>query len=223
VIARPWIRFVALIRCSQIGPDVEPARLWSDFERFLKDQPVTSLVNGLTSPVPGVRWTRWATNSPGTIQGVLTSGEENAAIASARLELPDGTRRHFHDSASAVLALHFEPPADNRNAPFPAGPVAWTDHIKRALELPNSVNGFVSGQFGLTTSGDPPVVLGFRLDAPRDLAELFDVTGLNKLPGGQHGRQAIGYFIADPDGTPAAEITNRMIDDVLRYGLQAER
>jgi len=42
-------------------------------------------------------------------------------MASARLELPDGTRRYFHDFASAVLVLHFEPPVGSSNAPLPAG------------------------------------------------------------------------------------------------------
>lgn len=41
----PWIRFVVMIACNQIGSDADPSRMWSNFVRFLKDQPVTSLVN----------------------------------------------------------------------------------------------------------------------------------------------------------------------------------
>jgi hypothetical protein len=220
----PWVRVATLIPCSQIGPDAQPAQLWRNFVGLLKDQPVTSLVNGLTRPVMGVQWTRLATTSTGTIQAVYTPGEESEAVASARLELPDGTRRYFHDFASAVLVLHFEPPAGSDNAPLPVGPVAWTDHIKRALELPDALNTLLTNRLDLSTSGDPAVTVGFRLDAPHDLTEIIDITGLNVLPGGQHGRQAIGYCIADPDGgVSAGVVVDRMINHVLMYALQAER
>ena len=89
----PWIRFVVLIPCSQIGPETEPGQLWPEFVRFLKDQPVTSLVNSLTRPVPGVQWRRWAPGSAGNIQAVFTPGQEEEAVASARLMLPDGSLR----------------------------------------------------------------------------------------------------------------------------------
>jgi hypothetical protein len=56
-----------------------------------------------------------------------------------------------------------------------------------------------------------------------DLAEIIGITDLTELPGGHHGRQAIGYFIADPDGASAAEVVDRMISHVLLYALQAER
>jgi hypothetical protein len=219
----PWVRFLVLIACSQIAPDTEPAQLWPDFVGFLKDQPVISLVNGLTCSRPGVRWTRWATRSAGTIDAVFTTGEEKDALASARLELPDGTRRSFRDERCALLILHFEPPAESGNGMSPMGPIAWTDHMKRALELPRALNRLLTEQLGLSTSADPPVVLGFRLDAPHDLAELIDVAGLNTLPGGHHGREAIGYFIDDPAGSLAPEVISRMISDVLLYALQAER
>lgn len=219
----PWIRLVVLIPCSQIGPDTEPGQLWPHFERFLKNQPVISLVNGLTRPVSGVRWRRWASRSVGAMQAVFTPGQEDEAVASARLELPDGTRRYFHDFASAVLLLHFEAPVGSNNAPLPAGPVAWTDYIMRALELPDALNRLLTQELGLSTSGEPQVVLGVRLDAPSDLTEIIDITDLTRLPGGQHGRQAIGYFVADPAGAPPAEVTDRMINHVLMYGLQAER
>ena len=142
----PWIRFVVLIPCSQIGPDQEPAKLWQDFVSLLKDQPVTSLINGLTRPVLGVQWTRLATESAGSIRAIYTPGDEREALAAARLELPDGTRRYFHDFASAVLTLHFEPQTGSGTAPLPAGPVAWTDHIKRALELPQTLNRLLTSR-----------------------------------------------------------------------------
>jgi hypothetical protein len=218
-----WIRFVVLIPCSQIGPETEPGQLWAEFERFLKNQPVTSLVNSLTRPVSGVRWMRWAPGSAGNIQAVYTPGQEEEAMASARLMLPDGSLRFTASgTASAVLILHFEPPVGSRDAPLPAGPVAWTEHMMRALELPSALNRLLTHQFGLTTSGDLQVVLGFRLEAPSDLTEIIDITDLTKLPGGQHGRQAIGYFIADSAGARSAEVVKRMINHVLIYALQAE-
>jgi hypothetical protein len=144
-----------------------------------------------------------------------------AQVATVRLELPDGSRKHFRDPGSALLILHFEPPIGS-SAPLPAGPVAWTDHIMHAMELPNALNRLLTQRFALSTSGDPQVVLGFRLDAPSDLAEMIDVTDLTKLPGGQHGRQAIGYFIANPTGGYPVEVVARMIKHVLMYALQVE-
>jgi hypothetical protein len=61
------------------------------------------------------------------------------------------------------------------------------------------------------------------MDAPSDLTQVIDIADLTELPGGQHRRQAIGYFIADPAGAPAGEVAARMIDHVLMYALQAER
>jgi hypothetical protein len=220
----PWISFVVLIPCSQIGPETEPSQLWPEFVRFLKDQPVTSLVNSLTRPVSGVRWRRWAPGSAGNIRAVYTPGQEEEAVASARLMLPDGSLRFTASgTASAVLILHFEPPVGSSNAPLPAGPVAWTDYMMRALELPNALNRLLTHRLGLSTSGDPQVVLGFRLEAPSDLTEIIDITDLTQLPGGQHGRQAIGYFIADSAGARSAEVVARVINHVLMYALQAER
>jgi len=119
--------------------------------------------------------------------------------------------------------LHFEPPAHAANEIAPVGPVAWTDHIRRALELPDALNSLLTKQLNLKTHAEPPVVLGFRLETPHDLAELFDITGLTTLPEGQRKREAIGYFISDRTGAPGNEAVDRMIRDVLLYGLQTER
>ena len=218
-----WVRFVALVGCSDLSPDNGGGRLWSQFQPFLKQQPVTSLVNSLCSTGIGLAWTRWATNSPGVIDAILTPGGENQAVASARLEVPDGMSRRFRDPHSAMLIVHFEPSQEEGRPIFPAGPVSWADHLLRALELPQALAAFLSRVVGLATSGAPPVTLGFRLEAQHDLAEFFDTTGLHSLPGGQHRSQAIGYFIADHYGISATDAANRMITDVLRYGLQAER
>jgi hypothetical protein len=42
-------------------------------------------------------------------------------------------------------------------------------------------------------------------------------------PTGQRKREAIGYFISDRTGAPGNEAVDRMIRDVLLYGLQTER
>jgi len=71
---------------------------------------------------------------------------------------------------------------EQRSPSFPAGPVSWTDHMLRALELPQAFAAFLSRVVGLATSGAPPVTLGFRLEAQHDMAEFFDTTGLHSLP-----------------------------------------
>jgi len=218
-----WVRFVVLVGCSEISPDASGPLLWSQFQGFLKQPPVTSLVNSLASDGLGLLWTRWATRSAGVVDAVLTSGAEDQAVASARLELPDGTRRQFRDPRCAVLILHFESPRKNGRPMAPAGPVSWNDHTLRALELPQALAAFLSRVLGLVASGSPPATLGFRLEAQRDMAELFDITGLHQLPGSRHTSQAIGYFIGNPEGRPPADAANRMITDVLRYTLQVER
>ena len=218
-----WVRFAALVGCSEISPDNGGARLWPQFQRFLKEQPVTSLVNSLSSSGIGLTWTRWATNSPGVVDAILTPDGENQAVASARLEVPDGMSRQFRDPRSAMLIVHFEPAQKGGRPIFPAGPVSWTDHMLRALELPHALAAFLSRVIGLVTSSAPPVTLGFRFEAQHDMAEFFDATGLHSLPGGQHRSQAIGYFIADQNGISDTDAANRMITDVLRYALQAER
>lgn len=219
----PWIRFVVLISCSQIGGNVEPAQLWAIFEEFLKETPVSSLVGTLTRPSLSAKWTRWATNRAATIDAVFTPAGELEALASARLELPDGTSRSGRDPRCALLILHFEPLAQDKMRLTPRAPISWTYDMTQALELPNALNKLLTEQLGLTTSAEPPVVLGFRLDTPHDLTELIDITGLTTLPGGQRKREAIGYFIADGDGAPASDVVHRMINDVLLYALQAER
>jgi hypothetical protein len=80
----------------------------------------------------------------------------------------------------------------------------------------------LSGKLGLTTKGEPPVHLAFRLEAQQDMAEMIDITGMTSLPGGRRKSQAIGYFIADRDGNPAADAVKRMISHVLHYALKVE-
>ena len=76
-------------------------------------------------------------------------------MASAQLLLPDGSLRFVGGFRRAALILHFEPPAGSDKVPLPAGPVAWTDHITRALELPNALNRLLSDQLGALDVGEP--------------------------------------------------------------------
>jgi hypothetical protein len=157
------------------------------------------------------------------IDAILTSGDEDDAVASARLEVPHGMHRQFRDEHCAILILHFEP-ADKGARPMPpADPVSWTDHILRALELPQALAVFLADVLGLTTSAAPAATLGFRLEAQHDMAEILDITGLQLLRGGRRTSQAIGYFIGSRDGSPAVEAADRVTTDVLRYALKAER
>jgi hypothetical protein len=43
----------------------------------------------------------------------------------------------------------------------------------------------LSQELGPRTSEEPPLQIGMRLEAQRDMAEIFDITGLTSLPGGQ--------------------------------------
>jgi hypothetical protein len=89
--------------------------LGKDFVQFLLRQPVIQLTDNLTRHERGAQWTRYATNSAGAVQAVLTPGEEEEPVASARLELPDGTPRYLHDFGSGVPILHLELPAETAN------------------------------------------------------------------------------------------------------------
>jgi hypothetical protein len=218
-----WVRFVVLIGCSPISPDAGGAQLWDRFQRFLDQPPVTSLVSSLSRGGKGLAWIRWATNSPGVIDAVLTSDDENDAVAAARLEVPDGMHRQFRDERCAMLILHFEPTGKDPTPMPPVGPSAWTDHIMRALELPQAFAVFLSDMLGLAIAAVPAATLGFRLEAEHDMAEIIDITGLQPLRGGHRTSQAIGYFIGDRGGLPATDAGGRMITDVLRYALKAER
>jgi len=222
----PWVRFIVLIGCSEISPAAGGSQLWSKLQRFLQKPPVNSLVNSLRRGDKNPVWTRWSTNSPGVIDAVLTAGDEDEAVASARLELPDGMHRQFRDQRSAMLILHFEPPGPGSKEEGPGqpdGPISWSEYVLRALELPQALVEFLSGVLGLSTSGVPAATLGFRLEARHDMAEIMDITDLHLLRGGRRTSQAIGYFIADSDGLPAVDAADLMITDVLRYALKAER
>jgi hypothetical protein len=217
-----WVRVLAVVKCSPMGPDIEGKQLWSWLEQFLTQPPVDGIVSALTVPGEGLRWTRWATSFASTVDAMLTLGAEDEAVASARLDLPDHTR-HRIESDSALLMLNFEP-ARNGGEALPAfKPDTWDDLIRQALEIPGSLAEFLSRDLSLIIPGESPAVLAVRLDAATDLGELIDVTGLEPLPGGRLRRQAIGYFLSSKDGSQPPDAAKRMVTDVLRYGFSIER
>jgi outer membrane protein assembly factor BamB len=218
--ARPaWVRFAILVGCSGNSSDVGGRELWSQFQLFLQQEEVHSLVRKLSCVGKGLVWTRWATNSPGVIDAVLTPGDENDAVASARLVVPDVMHRQSGDQQYATLILHFESPRNSGKPIPPAGPQAWNDRIVQALKLPQAFATFLSETLGLATSGMPPASLGIWLEAQHDMTEHFDTKGLDPLRGARRKRQAIGYFLAASDGVLAEVAANRMITHVLSYAL----
>lgn len=153
---------------------------------------------------------------------MLTSGEEDEAIASARLELPENTVRQFRNPGFAMLVLHFEPLHRDGRSPRPASSEAWAERIVRVLEVSPALVGLLSGELDLGITPRIPVQVGVRLEAQGDMAEMIDVTGLEPMRGGQHTSQAIGYFNGDGNGDVPADAARRMIRDVLRYALAVE-
>ncbi|MGH3155136.1 MAG: hypothetical protein ACRDNF_00960, partial [Streptosporangiaceae bacterium] len=105
----------------------------------------------------------------------------------------------------------------------PAAPEVWERRLDWALSLPRVFAEFLSGELHLKLSGEPPAQVSVRLEAPKDMAEMIDVTGMKRLPGMPNKAQAIGYFSASPDGIPVAEAAKRMVTDVLRYALHIAR
>ncbi len=218
----PWARFVVLLACSPISPDADTAQLRSRFLTFLGEPAAAGLVAALTSAGPGVSWKKWSTGRPSAFDAVLTGAGEAQAIASARLELPDGLRYHGRDTRRAALILHVEQPGNGSTGALRAPPEAWAGRIQQALDLPGALAAFLSQTVGLRTSGEPPAQVGVRLEAPGDLGALVDTTGMDPLPGGHRKAQAIGYFTAARDGVPAAAAAGRMVRHVLQYALNVD-
>ena len=106
-------------------------------------------------------------------------------VASARLELPDGIRRHGRVEGYALLAVHVEPRgADGKPAP-PARPASWQRRFEQGLQLPAAFAALLSGELGLAISGEPPAQAGIRLDAPQHYR-----TGRHHGPGHAPGSRA---------------------------------
>ncbi len=143
-------------------------------------------------------------------------------MASARLELPDGIRRHGRVEGYALLVVHVEPRgADGKSAP-PASPSSWRRQVGRALQLPGAFAALLSRELGLPISGESPAQAGIRLEAPRDLTELVDITGLAALPGAHRLSQFMVYLAACPDGAGAVSAADRMTRQILEEALKVD-
>jgi leader peptidase (prepilin peptidase)/N-methyltransferase len=185
-------------RCHCCSADDWPS-IRAAFETFLRQSAVADLLADLTHAAQDAAWARQAASTSSIIDMVLGDG-----VASAWLELPDGIRRHGRVEGYALLVVHVEPRgADGTPAP-PASPSSWRRRFERALQLPAAFASLLSGELGLATSGEPPAQAGIRLEAPRDMTDLVDTTGLAALPGAQRLSQFMAYLTACPDGGSAA-------------------
>jgi len=216
------VRLVVLSACGEVSVDADGKRLWAGFEAFLGRPPVVALIEAIVGST-SLRWAQWATSRSSDIDAVLTPGSTDDAIASARLELPDGSHRFGRDARCATLVLHFEPTRLSSSPRLPVPPDVWEERLALALELPRALSELLSGDLGLAVSGDPPVQVVARLEAQKDLAEMIDIAGMTQLPGRPNGVQAVGYFIAGADGVPAVDAATQMMTHVLRYALSITR
>jgi hypothetical protein len=213
----PWVRLVVQIACGQAGEDPDWPAIRAAFTAFLHGSAIKELLADLTHVGQDAAWARQATSTSSIIDMVL--GDD---VASARLELPDGIRRHGRVEGYALLILHVEPRgADGAPAP-PANPSSWRTRFERAVQLSGAFAALLLGKLGLATSGEPPAQAGIRLEAPRDLTELVDITGLAMLPGAQRLSQFMVYLAASPVGSSAVSVADKMTRQMLEEALKVD-
>ncbi len=219
----PWVRFVILIACSRVGPDLDSRQLWSQFEAFLQQPAASNVASMMTGTRADLHWARRGTRRTGQIDAVLTAGEDDDAVAAVRLDLPDDSSSYGRDNRCAALIVHFEPP-DREGRPAPTQiPDRWEGIFVQVLELAREFRRFLEQELGLSVSGEPPANIAFKLAPQQDIAEMIDATGYEELPGLQHRSEIIGYFISGRAGSEPAAVVGQMMTDVLRYGLAIER
>jgi hypothetical protein len=187
---------------------------------LLDEPPLSGLVSALTTVPDDAAWSKRATYDS-ALDAILTGGSDEEAVASARLELPDGTRRFGRDARSAVFIIQVEPSGNDASRAH-AGWREWTERIARVLQAVPAVADFLSVQLGLGVTAEPRPTVAVRLETPNDLAALIGTGKLESLPGKQHFRLAIGYFAASPGGTSAADAAEQMVRHVMRYALQID-
>jgi hypothetical protein len=213
----PWVRLVAQIGCGQVGDDRDWPATRTAFAAFLQKPAVAQLLADLTHAGQDAVWVRQATSTSSIIDMVLGDG-----VASARLELPDGIRRHGRVEGYAMLIIHVEPRGADGQVPPPASPSSWQRCFERAVQIPGEFAALLSGELELATSGELPAQAGIRLDAPGDLTELVDITGLATLPGGQRLSQFMVYLTASPDGASAVSVAGKMTRQMLEEALKVD-
>ncbi|MGD0555416.1 MAG: hypothetical protein ABSA93_10605 [Streptosporangiaceae bacterium] len=217
----PRTRYAILLGCSQVGPEFDAREARSRFLAFLAEPLIATLVSTLTRVPPGAVWQKRAAH-PAAFDCVLTCAGDDDAVAAARLELPDGVRRYGRDLRYATLIFHVEPGKDAGISVDAAEPGTWTGRITQVLQAAPALAGFLSGTLGLQISPEVTAWVAVRLEAPKDIAELIDATGLDPLPGGQRLREVTGYLAAAGDGVPAPDAAARMVRDAARYALKAD-
>jgi hypothetical protein len=147
-----WIRYAILVGCGPTGPDFDARAARTRFLAFLDVPPVSDLASALTTVPDDAAWSKRAAHDS-AFDAVLTSGDD--AVASARFELPDGTKRFGRDARRATLIIHVETSrADISRAQ--AGWAEWADRITRVLQAVPAVAKLLSGQLGLEVLADPP-------------------------------------------------------------------
>ncbi|HEY7145021.1 MAG TPA: hypothetical protein VH637_12310 [Streptosporangiaceae bacterium] len=213
----PWVRVVVQIGCGQVGEDPDWPAIRAAFTAFLDKSAITRLLADLTHAGQDAAWARQATSTSSIIDMVLGDG-----MASARLELPDGIRRHGRAEGYALLILHVEPRGTDGEPALPASPSSWRQRFERAVQLPGALAALLSGELGLATSGKPPAQAGIRLEAPRDLTELVDIAGLATLPGAQRLSHFMVYLAASPNGASAVSVADKMTRQMLEEALKVD-
>jgi len=213
----PWVRFVVQIGCGQVGDDLDWPAIRAAFTTFLHGPAVAELLADLTYVGQDAAWARQASSTSSIIDMVLGDG-----VASARLELPDGIRRHGRAEGYALLILHVEPRGPDGQAASPASPSSWRQRFERAMQLPGGFSALLSDELGLATSGEPPAQAGIRLEAPNDLTALVDITGLATLPGAQQLSQFMVYLAASPQGASAVSVADKMTRQMLEEALKVD-
>lgn len=212
----PWIRVTITMACSEIDTDADPELTYLNFRATLEEPLASRMISDLTTVPQYASW-QLSSASPGIIEACLGNYEHaDQAVAAARLELPCGVPRYGRDGRCATMILHIElhDPASAKLPEF------WTGFIERALWLPTSLAKLLES-LELSTSGEPPAQLGVMLQSPVDLADLVDITFLHPIRGSQgRASQAIGFFIADPNGRSAEQSAQLMIRDMLLYSLK---
>jgi hypothetical protein len=211
-----WVRVVVQIACGQVGADTDWPSIRASFESFLRTSAIAELLADLTHVGQDAVWARQATSTSSIIDMVLGDG-----VASARLELPDGIRRHGRVEGYALLIVHVEPRGADGAPALPASPASWRRRFEQALQLPAAFATLLSGELGQATSGQPPARAGIRLEAP-DMTDLVDVTGLAILPGAQGLSQFMVYLAACPGGVSTVSAADRMTRQMLEEALKAD-
>ena len=219
----PWTRYVVLLACGTVGPDFGTREARVRFLFLLSQPPVSELVTSLIGVPAAAAWSKRAAYGPAVFEAVLTSGTDDDALASARLELPDGSNRYGRDGRYAALIIHVRMGRADTSDAQAVAPAEWDARITRLLQAVPDIVGFIAGQLGLAVTAEPPAQVAVRIESPKDLAQLFDLSGLEALPGGQHMRQANGYFSAAAlDGESADRAATRMIRHVLDYAFKID-